>query len=187
MIFASVKFFILLTSGLMLAGFDQLRLVKTRISPDVTVSLPAELLPMSPEDIAQRFPSVRAPLGAYTNDIRVVDFSVNTSATQWTEKDLDLAAQFFKAGIANLYDRVEFLDEGIRIIHKKKFIFFEFNSRVNGDKRTQGSAEPILKYHYVAYLVQGGRTLVFSFTCPRDLQGDWQNTARAVFNTLQVK
>ncbi len=181
------KSFILLLAGVFLAGFTPQRLVKTRIAGDITVSLPTELMPMSPEDIAQRYPSVRAPLAAYTNEMRIVDFSVSTSATQWTEKDTPLAQKFFKAGITNLYDRVDFLGEGTTTLNKKNFIFFEFNSRVNGDKRAQGSADPVLKYHYVAYLVQANRTLVFSFVCPRELQADWQPTAREIFTTLRVR
>lgn len=173
--------------GLVLAAFMPHRLVKTRVTSDISVSLANELMPMTPEDIAQRYPSVRAPLGAYTNELRIVDFSINTSATQWTEKDTELAQKFFKAGITNLYDRVDYINEGVAMLNKKKFIFFEFNSRMNGDKRAQGSAEPVLKYHYVAYLVQNKRTLVFSFSCPRALQGEWQPTAREMFSTLRVR
>lgn len=183
----SAKFFILSVILLVLAGFVPHRLVKTRITPEISVNLPTDLMPMSPEDIAQRYPSARAPLGAYTNELRVVDFSVNQSATQWQENDVPLAADFFKAGIANLYDRVDFLNHGIRQINQKEFIFFEFNSRMNGDKRALGNAEPILKYHYVAYLVQPNRTLVFTFTCPRELQAEWQPTAHEVFSTLRVR
>lgn len=181
------KSFILLAAGLVFVSFMPHRLVKTRVTSEISVGLPSELMPMTPEDIAQRYPSVRAPLGAYTNELRVVDFSVNTSATQWTEKDTELAQKFFKAGITNLYDRVDYLNEGVLLLNKKKFIFFEFNSRVNGDKRAQGSAEPVLKYHYVAYLVQNKRTLVFSFTCPRELQTEWQPTAREMFSSLRVR
>lgn len=176
-----------LLAALVLAGTTPHKLVRTKITSAITVGLPAELLPMTPEDIAQRYPSVRAPLGAYTNELRVVDFSVNTSATQWTEKDMPLAQKFFKAGITNLYDRVDYIREGTETWNKRAFIFFEFNSRMHGDKRSMGNAEPVLKYHFVAYHIRNDRTLVFSFSCPRNLQGEWQETARAVFKTIQVR
>jgi len=82
---------------------------------------------MTQDDIAQRYPSVRAPLGAFTNVDRDSDFSVNISATQWPDEDIELAAQFFKSGIHNLYDRVDFISQGIHIVNKKKFVFLSLS------------------------------------------------------------
>ncbi len=79
------------------------------------------------------------------------------------------------------------VDEGIREINKKEYIFFEFDSRINGDRRAIGDQEAILKYNYMLYLVEKGRTLVFSFTCPERMKEEWQETARAVMNSLKVK
>jgi len=142
---------------------------------------------MTPEDIGQRFPSVRAPLGAYTTEDRVVDFSVNISATQWPDTDYTMTQKFFKAGIYNLYDKVEMMSEGLQDIHKKKFIFFEFDSRTNGDRRSMGNSDPILKYTYIQYLVQPGRTLVFTFSCPKDRKQEWQPIAHEVMKSIRVK
>ena len=64
-----------------LSSFSVAKWVKTRLPDGVTVSVPEELAAMTVEDMAQRFPSVRAPLGAFTDVDRVVDFSVNISAT----------------------------------------------------------------------------------------------------------
>jgi len=182
-----LKYALLVLLGGLLTGAAPHKLIRTKITPGITVSRPAELFAMTPEDLAQRYPSVRAPLAAFTNEMRVVDFSVNTSATQWSVNDVPLARQFFKAGITNLYDRVDFLGEGIEKWNKRDFIFFEFNSRMHGDKRGLGTTEPILKYHLVAYHIQNNRTLVFSFACPREVQTDWQETARAVFRTITVR
>ena len=68
-------------------------------------------------DFTQRYPSVRAPLAAYTDEDRLVDFSVNISATQWPDTDLELAQKFFKAGVVNMFDRVEMIKEGIYEVH----------------------------------------------------------------------
>ena len=162
-------------------------LVKTKVTDKITVSLPAGFHAMTPEDITQRMPSVRAPLGAYTNQDRVVDFSVNVSATQWPDGNQEIAAKFFKASLHNLYDRVEMIDEGMHKVHKKNYIYFEFESRTNASQRVEGGSEPILKYTYIQYLVEPGRTLVFSFNCPRNQREDWQETARAVMKTVKVK
>lgn len=163
------------------------KLVKTKVSDGITVALPPELLPMTPEDIAQRFPSVRAPLGAYSDQERVVDFSVNISATKWPDGNVAMAKDFFKTSLYNLYDRVELISEGTQLLHKKEFIYFEFQSRTSGDRRKQGFQDPILLYTYIQYLVEPRRTLVFTFTCPTDRREDWEATAKEIMKSIRVK
>jgi len=163
------------------------RLVKTKVNDAITVSIPQGFFPMTPEDITQRMPSVRAPLGAYTNEDRVVDLSINVSATQWPDANKEVAAKFFKAALYNLYDKVEMINEGVHQVHKKEYIFFEFESRTNAARRVEGATEPIMRYTYIQYLVEPNRTLVFSFNCPRNVKEDWQVTAQAVMKSVKVK
>ncbi|MGC4021653.1 MAG: hypothetical protein QM734_06790 [Cyclobacteriaceae bacterium] len=141
---------------LILCSFSPVKMVKTKIADGITVSLPTTLTPMTEQDIIQRYPSVRAPLGAFTNANRDADFSVNISATQWTQADLEMAAKFFKSGIYNLYDRVDIISSGIQTIGKKKFIFYEFESRVNGNKLKEGERQPVFRYSYVQYYIEKG-------------------------------
>jgi hypothetical protein len=168
-------------------GFATTKIVKTKITEGISVSLPDQFFPMTPEDITQRFPSVRAPLGAYTTEDRVIDFSVSISATQWPDSNLEMSEKFFKAGIYNLYDKVEMVTEGIQEIHKKKFIFFEFDSRTNPDRRMEGSSSPLLKYTYIQYLIEPNRTLVFAFSCPRENKQEWQEKAHDIMKSIRVK
>lgn len=176
-----------LALALLLMAFSSSKLIKTKINKEITVSLPEELKPMTNDDIAQRYPSVRAPLGAYTNANRLVDFSVNISATQWPDTNLEMAQKFFKAGITNLYDRVEFIEEGIKQVGKRKFIFFEFVSRVNGNKRQVGEQQNVQRYTYIQYLVEPKRAIVFTFACPKEMKDDWQKTAKEVMKSISVK
>ncbi|HMJ71347.1 MAG TPA: hypothetical protein VK508_20765 [Cyclobacteriaceae bacterium] len=179
------KLLILLCALMMVAASN--KLVKTKVNDEITVSLPADFFAMSPEDIAQRLPSVRAPLGAYTNQDRVVDFSVNVSATQWPDANQEIAAKFFKSALFNLYDKVDLISEGIQEVHKKKFIYFEFESRINPNKRVEGGSEPLLKYTRIQYLVEQGRTLVFAFSCPRTMREDWQEVSDEMMKSIRIK
>jgi len=163
------------------------KLVKTKIAHDITVSIPAELMAMTPEDIALRHPSVRKPIAAYSDVDRMIDFSIKTSATHWPDADLEMSRKFFKAGLYNLYNRLEMIEEGIQEIHKKNYIFFEFDSRIDGDRRSLGDQDSILKYNYVLYLVEKNRTLVVTFTCPDQVKSDWQETAHAVMMSIRIK
>jgi hypothetical protein len=170
-----------------LFAFSPSKLIKTKVTEGVYVSLPPELKPMTPDDIILRYPSVRAPLAAYTDINRTLDFSVNISATQWPDTDLEIASKFFKSSITNLFDRVDMIEEGIHTVHKKKYIFFEFESRVNGNKMALGEQTPVFRYTYIQYLIEPGRTLVISFNCPKALREDWQETVRAMMKSVKVK
>jgi hypothetical protein len=111
-----MRLLVLISLLISFTAATQVKLVKRKIDKNISVSLPEVFSPMTPEDLIQRYPSVRAPLGAYTDPDRLADFSVNISATQWPDQDLGFARGFFKASIMNMFDRVEMLDEGIREI-----------------------------------------------------------------------
>lgn len=163
------------------------KLVKTKLIDGMTASIPDSFKPMDEMDFTQRYPSVRAPLAAFTNDERDTDFSVNISATQWPDEDLVVAGKFFRVGLTNLFDKVDFISEGVNEVHGKKFIYFEIESRMNGNKMTQGQQAPISKYTYIQYLVQKDRTLVFTFSCPARLRQDWQESAALIMKSIKVK
>lgn len=170
-----------------LTAADKPKLAKIKVNQELTVYVPKTWKPMDAMDFSQRYPSVRAPLTAYTSEDRMVDFAVNISATQWPDGDLEISKQFFKASLMNMFDRVEMIKDGIHEVSKKKFIFFEFNSRVNGNRREEGNKDPVLRYTYIQYLVEPGRTLVFSFSCPQRMQEDWQDTAREMMKKIRIK
>lgn len=182
-----MKRFLLSIVIIAIYGFSPSKLVKTKVADGIVISLPPELKPMTPDDIILRYPSVRAPLAAYTDLNRTLDLSVNISATQWPDTDLEMAKKFFKASITNLYDRVDFIEEGIHTVHKKEYIFFEFESRVNGNKMALGEQSPVFRYTYIQYLIEPGRTLVVSFNCPKTLREDWQENVRAMMKSVKVK
>jgi hypothetical protein len=138
-------------------------------------------------DFTERYPSVRAPLTAYTNQERNSDFSVNISATQWPDANLQLSQRFFKASLMNMFDKVEIINEGIHEVNKRKFVYFEFESRINGNRRELSEKDPVLQYTYIQYLIEPKRTLVFSFSCPRRLREEWQDTAREMMKNIVVK
>ncbi len=166
---------------------SQQKLTKTKIGDYITVSLPENFYAMSPQDIAQRYPSVRNPIGAYSNDERLVDFSVNISATRWRSTDIDIAKDFFKASIVNLYDRVDFIKEEIKVINDKRYIIFEFDSRINGDQYTLDKKEAVRTYTYVQYLLINGKTIVFSFNAPTRIKDKWTARAAEIMNSIKVK
>jgi hypothetical protein len=181
------KGFLLLLCVALFSFASSPRLVKTKINDEIVVLLPKNFRPMDDLDFSQRYPSVRKPIGAYTNEAREVDFSVNISATQWPDKDLEIAKEFFKSGVLNMFDGVDMIDEGIHTVNGKQLIFFEFESRMRGEKMKLEYRDPVLNYTYIQYLIEPRRTLVFSFNCPRRIREDWQPTARKMMKSIKVK
>lgn len=179
------KFFLLVP--LLLLSFDQPKLVKVKVSDDITVSIPKGWKPMDGLDFMERYPSIRAPLAAFTNEDRSVDFSVNISATRWPDANREIASKFFKSSLRNMFDRVEMINEGVREVNGNSFIFFEFESRLNGNKNQLGNADPVLRYTYQQYLIQQHRTLVFSFNCSKRDRQTWEKAAAAMMQNLKVK
>lgn len=176
---------ILLLAGL--CAFDTAKLVKTKLADGITVMLPRNFRPMAEMDFIDRYPSVRQPIAAYTNEERIVDFSLNVSATQWPDKNTELARKFFKSSIQNMFDQVEWINEGIETINGKQFIFFEFESRLLGNPRADGSQPSIARYTYIQYYLQSKRALVFSFNCPLMIKDNWQETAGIIMKSVKIK
>ncbi len=177
----------MLFSCLILILPQQEKMVKTKIGDYITVSLPQSFYAMPPQDIAQRYPSVRSPLGAYTNHDRLVDFSVNISATRWQSTDIEIAKAFFKSSIVNLYDRVDFIREDISLVGDMRYIVFEFDSRINGDKYSLDQQDAIRKYTYLMYLLINGKTVVFTFNAPAQIKDKWVPVAQEVMQSIKVK
>lgn len=178
-IFLVIAFFVL--------PFEQdIKWTKIKAGENVTMMIPQDFYEMTPQDIAQRYPSVRRPLGAYTNSQRLADISIKISATQWRASDTPLAKEFFKASIMNLYDRVDFSKDAIETINGDDFIVFEFDSRINPDQ-TLENREAVRNYNYVMYLLRDGQTYVFTFQCPVQIKDQWQAVIPEMMKTVKVK
>jgi hypothetical protein len=170
-----------------LFSFDAPKLRRIQVAEGISMLVPEDWRPMDALDFAERYPSVRAPLAAFTDQDRQSDISVNVSATQWPDADPTLAREFFKASIYNTFDRIDMINEGIREIRGNNFIFFEFESTIRGNPRELGQESSIMGYSYIQYLVQPGRTLVFSFHCPRRLRAQWQESAGKIMEGIRIK
>lgn len=166
---------------------DAPKLRKVKVNEQLTISVPQDWHAMDIMDFTQRYPSVRAPLAAYTDMDRQVDFSVNISATQWPDTNLEIAQQFFKASVKNMFDKVTILQEGIREVNKRKFIYFEFESSLNGDQTQENLRSAVGKYTYIQYYLEPGRTLVFSFNSPVRFKGQWRETAQEMMERIKIK
>lgn len=149
---------------------------------NIKVKVPENFTVMTPEDIAQRFPSVRKQIVALTGPQRVTSFNVAVSATQWRKNDYQIAKDFFKSSIVNLFDRVDFIDEGVKEIKNNNFAYFEFTSLIR-NPNNQGTERG---YNYTMYFITKGKTLVFTFICPYREMDIWKDVASEMMNSIKL-
>ena len=128
-------FFIILLYS---AGADAQKLVKQKLADNISVRLPKDFYPMTDEDKAQRYESARLPIALYTDPNRLADFGVNRSYSIWQQGDIKMIEEFYQASILELYDKVKFINKGIKNVNKHDFVFFEFESAVYPGKRISG-------------------------------------------------
>lgn len=165
-------------------AFTVAKLKKVKLNENLTVFVPSDFAPMTPEDREQRYQSHRLPLALYTDTDRLVDFGINRSYSVWKEEDLEMLESFYRSSIIELFDKVEFIDSGIKEIRKQQFVYFEFESVVYPENDFQRS---VAKYTYIMYGLAGGTTYVFNFTCPKNLRAQWQPTAREMMSKIRLK
>ncbi len=169
---------------LALFSFTADELVKVKLNKEVTVYIPESFTPMTAEDMKIRYQSYRVPLALYTDDSRLVEFGVNRSFTQWQENDLAMMGKFYEASLSELYDKVTYIDKGIKEVNGHQFVYFEFNSLVYPENDYQDSVK---KYTYLMYALSEGASYIFNFTCEKSLQKKWQPTAQKVMSQIQLK
>jgi hypothetical protein len=169
-------FAFILTFAALSAWSQVMKLKPRKIAEGVTASLPANFYPMSNEDIAQRYPSTKKPLCMYTDMDRAVDFGLNESKSSWAGGDLKVLQQVYKSTIISLYKKVDFIQEGIKNIKKRDYVFFEFTSEAQGN----------VKYTYLLYTVVNKKVLIFNFTCDQTQMKKWQETSRAIMETVKI-
>jgi hypothetical protein len=160
------------------------KLVKQKLGDNITVRIPDSFTPMTDEDKQQRYESTRLPIALYTDPDRLVDFGVNRSFSRWQASDLQMLQDFYEATIMELYDKVKFIDKGIKTVNEHEFVVFEFESVVYPENDFQRN---IAKYTYLMYGLQGGTTYLFNFTCERSVSGQWKTTAHKIMESVKLK
>lgn len=169
---------------LVLLSFSSDKLVKVKLNDKVTIYIPDSFSPMTKEDMELRYESYRLPLALYSDPSRLVDFGVNRSYSRWQPEDLEMMGEFYEASLRELYDKVTFIDHGIKEINGHKFVFFEFQSVVFPENDYQDSAR---KYTFLMYGLSEGTTYLFNFTCAQNLQSEWQPTAKKIMSLIKLK
>lgn len=169
------------------SALAQEKLVKTNITDNISMSLPEGFMAMTDDDMAEKYITHKKPMTAYTTYERDIEFSVNKSNTKWTVEDMHIMQSFYKSSISQLYDEVNFIKEGIYEVNGRKFVYFEFASKVAGDKNSISKKSAVSKYSYIQYTIINKKTILFNFSCPFWSKDKWQNTVGEMMQTIKIK
>ncbi len=162
------------------------KMVKVKLTKDIIVHLPADFVPMTDDDLANKYFTYRKPTVMYTNPDRVVDFGLNITETRWRQSDLPLLQQFYKSGIGKMYTKVNFIQDTIVNINKRDYVVFEFVSELADEDANAVQRGTTKQYSYIQYTVKENRVHVFNFTCPSQIRSKWQDTAREIMKTIKI-
>ena len=171
-----------------LTGFapPKLKLITTKLNKELTVGVPETFVTMPDAGIAQKYPAARKPVAVYTNPSGRVDYSISVRPTTFESMDYGVLIKIYKASIQRLYSKVEFLKEDIRTVNGRDYVAFEFVSTVTDNNRVTRLA-PVRRYQYIQYAIKDNNVLIFSFVAPAEEQAQWQPTAHAVMDALELK
>lgn len=174
-------FYIIMTffTSLFVAS-DSEKLVSVKVREGIKIKVPKSFYQMPNEDIVARYRSYKLPIAMYSSEDRLTDIGISISDNFWGGNDLELLLDFQKSNINELFDEVEFLNQGIRKVHKKEMAFFELETS------TRFSRSFEKKYTIVQYAVVDNRVVVFNFSCPIDQKGEWLITAWKIMDSVKM-
>ena len=163
---------------------QEVELAKVEVDKEITLLVPATFIPMTAQDIRNKFISYRTPKAGYTSQDRRVDMVVNINPTPWMDQDIELLREFYENNIRNLFDEVEFMQKEVKEINGRSYAVFEFVSTVAGDPNSFKNKTAVKDYTWVQYTIKDQQAYVFTFHCAAGLKDQWQSTAERIMSSI---
>lgn len=180
------KYFYALLPLTLLLAFAPPKLKKVTVAKNVSISIPQNFDVMPDDGIAREYPAARKPLAVFTSPDGQIDISVNQRPSTFPTDDITMLLPFYQASIQRMFTEVQFLRQEKQTINGHDFLVFEFVSTVR-DERGSRNMAPVRKYTLIQYAFKKDQMFIFSLNAPVHLQKEWQETARAVMASAQVK
>ena len=161
-------------------SFVQPALLPTLLSPRLTVGVPATFLPLTEEELLERFGSNLDYLGAYASPQEEAILLVTRSFAHWKAGDEAIMQSFLRANILSLYGAVDFLSlKVIELPKNKPAVFIEFVAL-----SLQGEGTTPAPYVSMVAIAEHTSTVIVRFSCPKADKDSWQSLAQAIMHSL---
>lgn len=168
------------------ATFASTKLKKVNITKEISVQLPKDFMPLPDAEIARKYPAATKPLAVYTSPDGNIDFSVTQKRSTFRADDLDMLREFYKANLLETFTNIDFIRQEVTEIKGRKFIVFEFVSRL-ADERGTTNLKPMHKYSIIQYTIIGNRLQIYTLHIPFQMKNDWQPVAREIMGSINIK
>ncbi len=162
-------------------------LKKTKVNKEITMDIPTNLLPMTEGQRIQKYVSNREPIAMYTSADGYTDLGINVNSSKWNTGDYDVLRKFYRSGILNLYDDVDFYRDTVQYFSERPFITFEFRGSVYGREDSFRRNQSVSKYVYIAYTLREDRVLLFNFSTSYVQRNDWRKIAHEIMQSIKIK
>ncbi|TAG53400.1 MAG: hypothetical protein EAZ27_10875 [Cytophagales bacterium] len=179
-----ITFILVLCQFLVFSQTGEPKLILKEWRKGISLAVPEKFLLMSDDDMAQKYPSYRKPIGVYSD--KKTDISINYSINKWNNKNLDILKSMYKATISSVFTDVEFIQDGvIKKVNDRDFIVFEFISNLveeNGPKK----GASLKTYSYLAYTLYKNKVLILNMNTQVQERNDWANTFGKIFESFVI-
>ena len=162
-------------------------LKREKITKTLSMEIPSSFVPMSVQQQRIKYVSDRTPIAMFTTEDGNVDLGINSSSTVWGPSDLPILKDFYRAGIINLYDSVQFLQDDIKNINDRTYIVFEFNGLMMEGENSILNRGNLSKYIYIQYTIREDKVMLFNFSSPWRLKAKWEEAAAQMMNSIKIK
>lgn len=168
-------------------SYGQGALKKQKLNNNITMEIPEHFFPMNIQQQRQKYVSDRAPIAMFTTEDGLIDLGINKNSSSWFEQDLSILQQFYKSGILNLYDEVEFFKEEISEINSRSYIVFEFRGTLKGEGNSFRNQSSLSKYIYIQYTLKDDNVFLFNFSAPFNMKDRWQPSVKQMMTSIRIK
>ena len=168
----------------------QVKMKKTALTPGASMLMPLDFTLMNDDMLAKKYFSPKKPTAMYTNPSAEIDLGINFTNNFWQEQDIPMLKDLYKGSLRANYTKVEFLQESIVNINKRKFVVLEFVGIVSDDEQkanAMGRKSQISKYNYLMYTVVENRIVVVNFNCPTKYQQEWQAIMPKIMQSVKIR
>lgn len=157
-------------------------LVTKEFGGKISLGIPDNFVAMPDAELAQKYPSTKKPLAVYTNAGRTADLGVNKGKTFWSDKDLGMVKDFYKANILNLYAKVSFQKEAVVTVKGKQFVDLVFVGEIESFTKARQR-----KWVYLRYAVVKNRLYIVQFNCPHQDQVLYEKEVKKIMDSIRIK
>jgi hypothetical protein len=178
-----------------------MKLKKVKIG-NVSLEVPATFEKLDQQTSQGEYSGKSAPIGVYRSPrdksaisiyhtadsvrAKTIKYQKQKGATLDFDRDLQMEYAFKKSSFSGKFKEINFIQDGVKNVNGKDFIYFEFDGTIEATDRL-GRKSLTKVYNYMLYTYVKENIYSINFICKGDLKEEYQATIQQVMQTVKVK